>query len=446
GEKTWSDRGLQPVVEDLATCLPAHGSLKEKDVLFLFAYLTWQNTPEAAETRRRERFATFSALSHAGYLAARPDRLYYVTVARARPDSWWQNSFWLTAPSKDAFRLPYEWFRLDPKAKADERGLYQAVCVIWVTEDFDTSDKLYTIYHLKELLDDAIKLGSHCPPRPDVAVSGRLYSDRLVSMAQDNEKSKKKYSEYLLKDVKLHISASTAQEARVKLEESNIEPTYLIQTDQVLADLLVAEFKRRNVRLGEERNDIAVIAELDTEYGRGMFPAFREAVISKLKEKNPGRKVADDEDGDVYSYSYLRGLDGKLPGEQKGGSASEQRAADDKRRSDGTAPGPTSEEGEGNPQIDYLRRLAARLKADEIHEKRQYKAIGVVGSDVYDKLLLLKALRPGFPDALFFTTDLDARLLQSGDYKHTRNLLIASHYGLSLANKLQGQTAPFRSG
>jgi hypothetical protein len=56
-----------------------------------------------------------------------------------------------------------------------------------------------------------------------------------------------------------------------------------------------------------------------------------------------------------------------------------------------------------------------------------------------------RALRPRFPDAVFFTTDLDVRLLQPGDYADTRNLLIASHNGLSLKDALQGSVAPFRS-
>src|SRR5262249_5683002 len=81
--------------------------------------------------------------------------------------------------------------------------------------------------------------------------------------------------------------------------------------------------------------------------------------------------------------------------------------------------------------------------------------IGIVGSDVYDKLLLFRGLRPYFPQALFFTTDLDVRLLQAGNYPDTRNLLIASPYGLSLKDDfpasqrdkvpLQGKVAPFRS-
>ena len=66
------------------------------------------------------------------------------------------------------------------------------------------------------------------------------------------------------------------------------------------------------------------------------------------------------------------------------------------------------------------------------------------GSDVYDKLLILRALRPQFPNALFFTTDLDAQLLHPADFRWTRNLIVASSFGLDLNRKLPGKIPPFR--
>jgi hypothetical protein len=72
-----------------------------------------------------------------------------------------------------------------------------------------------------------------------------------------------------------------------------------------------------------------------------------------------------------------------------------------------------SDRPNGQGQFDYLRRLTAHLrKIDE--ELRQngagrIRAIGILGSDVFDKLLVLRAVRPEFPDALFFTTDFDVR-------------------------------------
>jgi hypothetical protein len=71
-------------------------------------------------------------------------------------------------------------------------------------------------------------------------------------------------------------------------------------------------------------------------------------------------------------------------------------------------------------------------------------AIGVLGSDVYDKLLALQALRPRFPGAIFFTTDLDARLWHPNQLKWTRNMIVASSFGLELRDALQQDIPPFR--
>ncbi len=72
----------------------------------------------------------------------------------------------------------------------------------------------------------------------------------------------------------------------------------------------------------------------------------------------------------------------------------------------------------------------------------EIRAIGVVGTDFYDKLLVLRALRKSFPRAWFFTTDLDAGFCHPEEYDHARNLLVASHFGLSLQRKLQGSDLP----
>ncbi len=76
------------------------------------------------------------------------------------------------------------------------------------------------------------------------------------------------------------------------------------------------------------------------------------------------------------------------------------------------------------------------------------KAIGVLGSDFYDKHLVLQALRQRIPDAVYFTTDLDARALHPEHLQWTRNLLVATHFALSLRKDekvdIQGEAPPFR--
>src|SRR5262249_35180963 len=54
-------------------------------------------------------------------------------------------------------------------------------------------------------------------------------------------------------------------------------------------------------------------------------------------------------------------------------------------------------------------------------------------------------LRPVMPNAVFFTVDLDARLLEPEQLKWTRNVIVGSHFGLSLNRaSLQDVAPPFR--
>ena len=77
--------------------------------------------------------------------------------------------------------------------------------------------------------------------------------------------------------------------------------------------------------------------------------------------------------------------------------------------------------------------------------KRSYiKAIGVLGTDIYDKLLVLQELRPMFPDVVFFTFGLDARYTDDENLPWTRQMLIGSSLGLSLQPELQADIPAFR--
>src|SRR5262249_358447 len=101
-------------------------------------------------------------------------------------------------------------------------------------------------------------------------------------------------------------------------------------------------------------------------------------------------------------------------------------------------------------QFDYLRRLARHIREEHERLRREensqgFTSIGVFGTDLYDKLLVLQAIRHEFRSATFFTTDLDARYLDPRDLPWTRNLLVASSYGLQLRNDIQGEIPPFRN-
>src|SRR5262249_43007001 len=73
------------------------------------------------------------------------------------------------------------------------------------------------------------------------------------------------------------------------------------------------------------------------------------------------------------------------------------------------------------------------------------RAIGLIGNDVHDKLILAQALRAAFPDRVLFTTDLDTRLMHPEVIGYTRNLVVASSLPLNFFDRTSRMTAgPFR--
>ena len=122
-----------------------------------------------------------------------------------------------------------------------------------------------------------------------------------------------------------------------------------------------------------------------------------------------------------HSFVYLRGLDGQTIG----GNPNAKAAKDSPAKSPTTSFeelrkwAPDANKAEGQAQFDYLRRLGDQLVELEDRLRRENGrvtiAVGIVGSDVYDTLLILQALRDRFPTFLFFTTDLDARFWHPRD-------------------------------
>ncbi len=152
---------------------------------------------------------------------------------------------------------------------------------------------------------------------------------------------------------------------------------------------------------GGEKPRIVIVTESDGTYGHN---------LRKLAEK----KEYLGSHADIIVYSYLRGLDGL---------SSETTTAHDKSGS--------AEQSWGTSQYDYLSRLASSLKR-ECDKGKPVAAIGVLGSDVYDKLLVLQAFHRELPTPIYFTTDLDSVYLGREQLPFTRNLIIVSGEDLLL--------------
>jgi hypothetical protein len=225
--------------------------------------------------------------------------------------------------------------------------------------------------------------------------------------------------------------------------------------DQVM-QLLVAELSLRGIN--PWKDPVAVVYERDTLYGRGLRDSFiglahaghkaqaeacgsgrdaQEEATARLTRPeiaNSSTGLSGVKGSKIVTFTYYRGLDGELagPGTNQGPH---------------TALNPRAEvRADGRSHSDYLARLTERMK-DMESDTGTFKAVCVFGSDVYDKLLILRAMRPHFPGTVFTTTDLDARYLQADYYEETRNLIVASVMGNSMdgTNQVSSQRfTPFR--
>ncbi|MEY3788179.1 MAG: hypothetical protein RLZ75_2386, partial [Pseudomonadota bacterium] len=199
----------------------------------------------------------------------------------------------------------------------------------------------------------------------------------------------------------------------------------------------------------KNKDHIVLISEWDTIYGRRGLPRAMKEQLVPMKSYCDSEKIRnnqcqwpDDIDW-IHTFSYMRGLDGITPSTEKKSEGSKVNDKDKEKNNTDI----DLERPEGENQQDYLRRLAihiAELKQELEKKGESIKAIGILGSDAYDTLMILKAVRPYFPQAMFFTTDLDTRLMHPKEFDITRNLIVASSFDLQLADKLQQSIPPFR--
>ena len=195
-----------------------------------------------------------------------------------------------------------------------------------------------------------------------------------------------------------------------------------IAPDDTILRELITELARRRItafatvdshgRPISKPAQIVILSEWDTPYGRSLGETFK-------------AKASAQSGIYVHAYQYLRGIDGRLPGDTGKDNQREQEQKTQVGQNNVAV-----EATEGLNQSDYLRRLARKIKADE--GGSDIRAIGLLGSDIFDKLMILRALRPQFPDAIFFTNNYDAHFERSDDLEVTHNLVIASSFGSTL--------------
>jgi hypothetical protein len=213
------------------------------------------------------------------------------------------------------------------------------------------------------------------------------------------------------------------------------DPFFLrtVGSDSRQVGLLRSELCARGLRDGGR---VVLLHEWDSLFARSLVEKIRQGLPCR-----GGRGVS------VETYAYFGGLDGVT----LEGASKQQRAVPRANRNDkDSGKEPEVEWPENRDQRDYIRRLVRDLQASgDPDAQAPVRAVGVIGQDVHDKLLLIQALRPSFTEQTIFTTDMDARLFHPDVTRYMRNVVVSSPLPLSPQElrspvKPTANFAPFR--
>jgi len=388
------------------------------------------------ENRRRTRYAVLAGLYRSGYMPLNNQHVGYVRLAELYDD-----------PIRANDLAAFEWFQSDTTGKESRAA---QVLLLWLDQDGFRTKPISQL--------SRIAMGV-LPTEDSLLILGPADSDGLRAMTQGLTGTEAANPNS--RQINFYSPFATAQDSAVSDTNVHLHGMHFrsgdldvhlyrsVVTDDVVAQAVSDELRDRNIATEE----IALVAERDTLYARSMGKYFSGCA-------NPSRANPGDADNVGASspvcITYLKGLDGIGPPPPKQATSASSpninivKAQDQPTRVDSSPDAST-----GPRQLDYLRRMGSELVAMQGAvacksagrndcRPRYIKAIGVLGTDIYDKLLVLQELRPMFPDVVFFTFGLDARYTDAANLRWTRRLLIGSPLGLSLRADLQGDIPAFR--
>ncbi|SDY74698.1 hypothetical protein [Nitrosomonas sp. Nm58] len=379
------------------------------------------NTIENKELRIRHRYAMVAGLIESGYKASEPHRLHFCSI---------QNQ------GDDNKKYDFRWERFTDKNK--ERP---DVILIWVDSDAVTSSESLRMFVPDYLFQE-----------------NKISANRVNLFVFDwaNSIKNKEEIENNYQNIKIKKPIGETDGATEKIDQPIKKP--IGETDGVakkLINQLVRELKERNIKKSSE---IAIITEhdLNDTDTRDLPEKFWGSFFDKIERECKNQTVQEALDksrGDAnarckkQNFFYLKGLDAI------------QQIIDKKNKNEDYQKGkklndPFSIVDLHNPpigptQFDYVYRLARQIKKNrdgvDLEERiKGVKAVIIFGSDFYDKLVILQALRTEMPHIPVFTTDLDARMFHPQHWRWTRNLVVASHFDLRLAETYQKHIPAFR--
>jgi hypothetical protein len=289
---------------------------------------------------------------------------------------------------------------------------------------------------------------------PDACATHSYHNTNRLTNAKFYSSSANASSKWLLQNIEENISEGDRDPIEVYFSNyANISFERTISPDDRLAGSIVEELDKRLAKNGTDGPNFALISEWDTFYGQTLPKDMTSKLINWFHGSS---SVSDNPNNWIYPLTYLRGLDGQLPidevteddkfskithqGDNENNATNFFKTQTDPDKLDRPV---------GQGQYDYLRRMSEQLQQVDENlrlkkDGRKIDAIGILGSDVFDKLLIFRALRPEFPEALFFTTGFDEAFTMQSELPYTRNLIISSSFGPKLTHSYQGEIPPFR--
>lgn len=473
---------------------------KEQNILVLPATLSGGHYAEDKESRIRSRFAVISALASSKYAPDDGEHLGISSVAWPSRHGLKEALTHKPSPQKlskstggsagtsllenitDCVPMPlrFEWHHPRIRVAGTDGQTLPDVLILWIDDSFFEDEPLLRLPLLLEplLFANSVEGAS----LPHIALLGPQRSASLKALVRPVEQPGSwsqtntalwEVARRTLAHIDVYSATPSAMDeallessapgapreaVRARLIKNGFRAFYnFAATDGQLADEVFDELKLRGADLtAQNRDHLVLISEADTFYGQ-MLALTYEGRLKRLQKSGGdlrqnmidySRKDTNATPSNFHSYTYFRGLDGQTVGSSRDGKS---------RKDESSKPGsfedlrkwvPDVNKAEGEAQFDYLGRLGDQLASLErdLHrmDHGHIKAIGIVGSDVYDVLLILQALRSRFPDTIFFTTDLDARIIHPRERQWARNVIVVSGYGLSLNRFAQQSAAPFR--
>ena len=396
---TATPTGNLTATQDQAKPALASGPVK---YTFLWNIADARQLPETTELRIRTRYALLSAILAEGYLPLRESVLNPLYEPRSE-----------SLPVKERKLIGcFETFRKADSVRANQ---WRYVAVIWTPKQstnlpIDDSELAWIKNAISKRDESNVSLPAG---DGDVWFLHHGDSDDLSNFSAELVAANKGPP-----DRASFLRATVPLERLPKPPPKEWKSLQKITTDDHLITSLVDELSLRIPALNDpcQKPRIVVFTESDTTYSR----AITAELTYQLKVKNDN--VAPE------TYSYLRALDG-IPDEPRihetGGTSKSQDTAASLLQSAASLlqRKAISEASFGTSQFDYLRRTALDLRGKQ---KSNVVAVGILGSDIYDKMLVLQAVRPALPAAIFFTTDLDALYLERAMEPFTRGLVVAS--------------------